>query len=175
MGANPELPGIVGHDHCIADQTMMADGTPDAGLGKWADDGVSCSTGEHSSIQPTILSLRLSDWMTVALHLRNLPLCRLSPQDRSASRPINEKGRRILPPSRPFTYLDSWQRWPAEQCCFLFVNRERFQALEDGRRVTDLCSQSIVELPAGARRKPIICFHSFRKDEVTHFARAEVR
>ena len=38
MGADAELSGIVGHDHCIADQAMMADGTPDAGLGKWADD-----------------------------------------------------------------------------------------------------------------------------------------
>lgn len=38
MGADPELSGIVGDDHCLSDQTMMADGTPDAGFGKWADD-----------------------------------------------------------------------------------------------------------------------------------------
>ncbi|WP_261330486.1 hypothetical protein [Rhizobium leguminosarum] len=37
MGADAELSGIVGHDHRIADQTMMADGAPDAGLGKRAD------------------------------------------------------------------------------------------------------------------------------------------
>ena len=37
MGADPELAGVVGDDHCIADQTMMADSTPDAGLGKRAN------------------------------------------------------------------------------------------------------------------------------------------
>lgn len=37
MGADAELSGIVGYDHRIADQTMMADGAPDAGLGKRAD------------------------------------------------------------------------------------------------------------------------------------------
>ena len=38
MGADPELSGIVGDDHRIANQTMMADGAPDAGLGKRAED-----------------------------------------------------------------------------------------------------------------------------------------
>lgn len=38
MGADPKLPGIVGDDHCIADQPMMADGTPYAGLGEGPDD-----------------------------------------------------------------------------------------------------------------------------------------
>ncbi len=38
MRAHPKLSGIVGDDHRIADQTMMADSTPDTGLGKWADD-----------------------------------------------------------------------------------------------------------------------------------------
>lgn len=38
MGADAKLAGIVGDNHRLADQTMMADGTPDAGLGKWADD-----------------------------------------------------------------------------------------------------------------------------------------
>ncbi|MBY3185614.1 hypothetical protein HFO24_28780 [Rhizobium laguerreae] len=80
-----------------------------------------------------------------------------------------------MPPPRPFTYLDGRQRWPAEQGYFLFVSRERFQALEDGRRVTDLCSQSIGELPAGAKRKPMICFSGSKKGEITHIARAEVR
>ncbi|EJC77956.1 hypothetical protein Rleg10DRAFT_6683 [Rhizobium leguminosarum bv. trifolii WSM2012] len=37
MGADAELSGIVGHDHRIADQAMMADSAPDAGLGKRAD------------------------------------------------------------------------------------------------------------------------------------------
>uniref|UniRef100_UPI00056D8D3F hypothetical protein n=1 Tax=Rhizobium sp. PDO1-076 TaxID=1125979 RepID=UPI00056D8D3F len=37
MGADPELARIVGDDHRIADQTMMADGAPDAGLGKRPD------------------------------------------------------------------------------------------------------------------------------------------
>ncbi len=37
MGADAELSGIVGYDHRIADQTVMADGAPDAGLGKRAD------------------------------------------------------------------------------------------------------------------------------------------
>lgn len=37
MGADAELSGIVGDNHRIADQTMMADGAPDAGLGKRAD------------------------------------------------------------------------------------------------------------------------------------------
>jgi len=38
MGADPELSGIVGDDHRIADQTMMANGTPDTGLGKRTND-----------------------------------------------------------------------------------------------------------------------------------------
>ena len=38
MGADPKLSSVVGDDHCLADQTMMADGTLDAGLGKCADD-----------------------------------------------------------------------------------------------------------------------------------------
>lgn len=80
-----------------------------------------------------------------------------------------------MPPPRPFTYLDGRQRWPAEQGYFLFVSRERFQALEDGRRVTDFCSQSIGELSAGAKRKPMICFSGSRKGGITHIARAEVR
>ncbi len=37
MGADPELSGIVGDDHRIADQAMMANGAPDAGFGKWAE------------------------------------------------------------------------------------------------------------------------------------------
>lgn len=37
MGADAELSGIVGHNHRIADQAMMADGAPDACLGKRAD------------------------------------------------------------------------------------------------------------------------------------------
>ncbi len=34
VGADPKLPGIVGDDDGVADQPMMADGTPDAGLGE---------------------------------------------------------------------------------------------------------------------------------------------
>ncbi len=37
MGANPKLPGIVGDNHRVANQTMMANGAPYAGLGKWPD------------------------------------------------------------------------------------------------------------------------------------------
>lgn len=37
MGADAELSGIIGDNHRIADQTMMADGAPDDGLGKRAD------------------------------------------------------------------------------------------------------------------------------------------
>ncbi|MNW05963.1 hypothetical protein D3C71_2022920 [compost metagenome] len=38
MSADPKLSGIVGDDHRIADQAMMADGAPYAGLGKRAED-----------------------------------------------------------------------------------------------------------------------------------------
>lgn len=34
MYADPELAGVVGDDHRISDQAMMADGAPDTSLGK---------------------------------------------------------------------------------------------------------------------------------------------
>ncbi|WP_155257557.1 hypothetical protein [Rhizobium leguminosarum] len=37
MGDDAELSGIVGYDHRIADQTMMADTAPNGGLGKRPD------------------------------------------------------------------------------------------------------------------------------------------
>lgn len=80
-----------------------------------------------------------------------------------------------MPPPRSFTYLEGRARWLAEQGYILFVNRERFQALEDGRRVTDLCSQSVAEIPKGARRQPMLCFYGANKGEITHVARSEVR
>lgn len=76
---------------------------------------------------------------------------------------------------RAYQYLEERPTWLPEQGYILFVSRERFEALKDGRRFDDFCSQSVPEIPDGLKRRPMLCLYGAKKGEITHVARSEVR
>ena len=72
-------------------------------------------------------------------------------------------------------YLVARGSWVPEIGYVLRTDAERKEALEDDLMTYSFCSHQVVKVTAAARRKPMLCFISFSRGLLTHFARSEVR
>jgi hypothetical protein len=65
--------------------------------------------------------------------------------------------------------------WAADIGYVLFVNPARQGPLEDDLCYQGECSELISEVPRSIRRQPSLCFVGFRRGQISHVARAEIR
>jgi hypothetical protein len=72
-------------------------------------------------------------------------------------------------------YLSARAPWVPEIGYVPRSDAERQEALEEDLSARSLCSQQVKEIPAAARRKPLLCFISFSRGLLSHVARGEVR
>jgi hypothetical protein len=65
--------------------------------------------------------------------------------------------------------------WIPEVGYVLHERAERQEALEDDLGSRDECSEIVPEIPQSARRKASLCFIGFKRGQISHVARAEIR
>ena len=75
-----------------------------------------------------------------------------------------------------YRYLGTFaEPWIPKIGYVLYEQADRQELLEDDLGIRDECWESIPEVPESARRKPTLCFVGFKRGQISHVARAEIR